>query len=343
MEDPRRLRALGVMTMRRACVLGWVAFLACGCWSGGGRNGLFPEGYPLTGTAKEIRAATPPPADIPRELAKAPAEPYVVEPGDVLLIQASGLDSPVRLPGDQPVLPDGTVHLGRFGRLQVAGKTIEEIERDAAALIKTQEKEASRITARLVTRESKVYYVVGEVNAPGSFPLRGREAVLDALLAAGGLNSNASRRGIILSRPTAPDSCRIVLPVCYSDIVQLGDTTTNYQIRAGDRIFVPSRTFWEDLMRLLCREKLDEGCCKTQTACPPNTVTAPLPAAMAAPVPGHPATPAKIELPKPKESGAKPAAPDAGPPPLPSARPEAGLPALPAAVTLPPIGLPKEG
>ena len=49
------------------------------------------------------------------------------------------------------------------------------------------------------------------------------------------------------SRPTSPDSCRIVLPVDYNAIVQLGDTTTNYQIRAGDRVFVPTRSMWEDL------------------------------------------------------------------------------------------------
>src|SRR4029453_9400152 len=60
-------------------------------------------------------------------------------------------------------------------------------------------------TVRLGTRDSKVYYVLGEVNAPGAFPLRGRETVLDGIVAAGGLNSNASRNNIILSRPTHPD------------------------------------------------------------------------------------------------------------------------------------------
>src|SRR5207244_3519626 len=83
------------------------------------------------------------------------------------------------------------------------------------------------------TRVSKVYYVLGEVNAPGSFTLSGRETVLDGILAAGGLNERASRRNIILSRPTHPDSCRVVLPICYYEIVQLGDTSTNYQLAPG--------------------------------------------------------------------------------------------------------------
>jgi hypothetical protein len=90
-----------------------------------------------------------------------------------------------------------------------------------------------------------VYYVLGEVNAPGAYPIVGRETVLDGLLAAGGLSDSASERRIILSRPTAPQSCRVVLPVCYDHIVQLGDTTTNYQLQPGDRIYVGTRTFCE--------------------------------------------------------------------------------------------------
>jgi polysaccharide biosynthesis/export protein len=232
------------VTRMRAClaaILCGCAFLA-GCSSSGGNLlGLFPSGHRLIDEAKELRRAYPDPLPLPRELDKRIAGPYVVEPGDVVLIQPVNLDSPVRLPGDQTVLPDGTVQLGRYGQLMVAGKTIPQIEADARALIEAQTKDAGPITARLVTRVSKVYYVLGEVNAPGAFPLQGRETVLDAILAAGGLNDKASRKNIILARPTHSDGCRIVMPICYNEIVQLGDTSTNYQIASGDRIYVPTR------------------------------------------------------------------------------------------------------
>src|SRR5262249_3093473 len=157
------------------------------------------------------------------------------------------LESPVRLPGDQPVLPDGTISLGRYGHLAVAGKTLVQIETEANGVIRAQVKDAGPIVVRLVTRDSEVYYVLGELNAPVAFQDRGGETVLDAILAAGGLTSGASRQNIILSRPTGVGECRIVLPICYSDIVQLGDTTTNYQIKAGDRVFVPGRSLKEEL------------------------------------------------------------------------------------------------
>jgi protein involved in polysaccharide export with SLBB domain len=189
---------------------------------------------------------------LPKELDKRPLPPYTVEPGDVLLVHPVDLDSPIRLPGDQPIMPDGTINLGRYGRLQVAGRTVDEIEAAVRSAIEAQakdakEKEVGPITVRVVTRVSKVYYVLGEVNAPGALTLNGRETVLDGILAAGGLTDRASRRNIILTRPTRPDGCRVVLPICYREIVQVGDTSTNYQLLPGDRIFVPTRDFWEEL------------------------------------------------------------------------------------------------
>jgi protein involved in polysaccharide export with SLBB domain len=194
-----------------------------------------------------MRAAAPEPAPWPKELNKSLLPPYILEPGDGLLVQPADLDSPVRLPGDQTVLPDGTIDLGKYGRFIVAGKTVDVIEKEVRQVVEAQTKDAGPITARIVTRASKVYYVLGEVNAPGAFNINGRETVLDGIIAAGGVNRQAAQRNIILSRPTAPDGCRIVLPICYRQIVQLGDTSTNYQLMPGDRIFVPSRTTCEKL------------------------------------------------------------------------------------------------
>jgi polysaccharide export outer membrane protein len=240
-----------------------VACLLAGCSSGPGSPfSAFNPTHKLLDSAKAMKQAAPVPAAVPRELDKRPQPPYVVEPGDVLLVLPADVDSPVRLPGDQPVMPDGTIQLGKYGRLQVAGKTVDDIE--AAVKAQVDAKDAEVFTVRVVTRQSKVYYVIGEVNAPGAYQLSGRETVLDAILAAGGLTERASRDNIILDRPSAPDSCRTVLPVCWSEIVQLGDTSTNYQMATGDRIYVPSRTFWEDL----CRKPQCPCGSRPQTACP---------------------------------------------------------------------------
>ncbi len=246
----------------RTGLAGWaVAVLAAGCsalnpaaFRTGDAGSLLPE-------AKQFRAAAPQPAPVPRELAKVPLPAYVVEPGDVLLVQPADFDSPARFPADQPVLPDGRIDLGRYGRLPVAGKTDEQIERDVQAAVDAKTPKAGPITVRIVARNSKVYYVLGQVNAPGAFPLQGRKTVLDGIVAAGGLNARASRSNIILSRPTAPGGGRVVLPVCYRQIVQLGDTTTNYQLAPGDRIYVPAQSFGESACGADKEEQRDCGPC----------------------------------------------------------------------------------
>lgn len=239
--------------------------LATGC-SVGGLFGPSSQGQRLLPITRELRSNSHEPAPLPRELSKAVAPPYIVEPGDILLVQPASLDSPARMPGDQPVLPDGTINLGRYGRLIVAGKTVEQIEPEVKAQVEAITKDAGPITVRVVSRQSKVFYVLGEVNAPGAYPLSGRETVLDAIMAGGGVNTRASLRNITLSRPTPPEGCRVVLPICYEEIVQLGDTSTNYQIANGDRIFVPAKGFWENL----CgpgKTPLCPPCGRQQTAC----------------------------------------------------------------------------
>jgi polysaccharide biosynthesis/export protein len=99
-----------------------LVFVLGGCTSPG-QNLLFaPERYPLIKPAKLARQTAP--ADLPKELHKTVLGSYIVEPGDGLLVLPADLDSPVRLPSDQTVLPDGSIDLGRYGRLEVAGRTV---------------------------------------------------------------------------------------------------------------------------------------------------------------------------------------------------------------------------
>ncbi len=226
---------------------------ATGCSVGTGNMlTLFPEREQLTETARNIRNITASQGipRVPRELNESVLPAYTVAPGDTLLVRPADLASEIVFLPDQPVLADGTIHLGKYGQVVVAGKTVPQIEALVRARVNAHhKKDMGPVVAQITVPNSKVYYVLGEVNSPGSFPLIGKEKVLDGILTAGGLNGRASHHSIILSRPTPPNGCRIVLPVCYNQIVQLGDTTTNYQLRPGDRIYVASRSFMENLFQ----------------------------------------------------------------------------------------------
>ena len=206
----------------------------------------------------------PPP--ITRELAKQPLPPFVLEPGDSLLVQATDLEANVRFPGDQPILQDGSIDLGKYGRPVVMGLTVPQAEAAVQQAVNAKEKEPVPVSVRLIGRQSKVFYVLGEVNAPGAYPLAGRETVLDGILVGGGLTRAANEQGILVSRPSQPDGGRIVLPVCYNNITQLGDTSSNYQLQPGDRIFVPSQGMLDSLFPKKSAAQ-SPPCCKGHVPC----------------------------------------------------------------------------
>jgi protein involved in polysaccharide export with SLBB domain len=246
-------------------------------------------------TTKQFAKARTRRAEIPRELQKGVLAEYRVEPGDVLYMEPADIESPVRLPGDQTVQLDGFVSLGEYGRANVAGKTIDEIQSEVQSIVDTLEKgkDVGQIIVRAVNWESKVYYVLGEVENAGSFRVTGRETVLDAIIAAGGLKNSANVRKIILSRPTNADDCRTVLPVCYNHIVQLGDSSTNYQLQPGDRIYIPSLGFFDDLVHTLFPRRRENcpKCSSCQNMCPPGNEQSQLVPTGLQPITTLPATP----------------------------------------------------
>jgi polysaccharide biosynthesis/export protein len=208
---------------------------------------LWPAQFPLLRQTKEFAARSPVPSGMAHELAKRPIDAYYIEPGDRLLIEPIRFDSEFRMSGDQLVQVDGSIDLGQYGRLRVAGMTVEDVELSVEERMVQMGAEREQINVQLMEANAAQVYVLGEVGSPGSFALAGNETVLDAIVMAGGLTSRASPCDIILVRPTLPGQCRVVQRVCYRQITQLGDVSTNYHVQPGDRVVVGSRTLREEL------------------------------------------------------------------------------------------------
>lgn len=280
-----------------------VLLAVSGCMGPGGSLTLLPAGDFLLQSTKDLRHPVAAQTPVPRELEKSVVPSYIVQPGDVVLVEPVALDSPLRFPADQTVLPDGTIDLGRYGRLLVAGKTLEQIESDVRGAVAAVEKTPSEINVRLVNAQSAVYYVLGEVNSAGSFPLIGNETVLDAILTAGGLTDRASPCNIVLARPSGPHSCRTVIPICYRHITQQGDTATNYQIMPGDRVYVASRSLMEQVLG--CYNRRDCPHCRGQQCPCPGSCAAAAPRTPSYSLPVQTSLPETIEtLPAPSAASA---------------------------------------
>lgn len=220
----------------------------------------------LTDDTKQVIQNSPRLGRVARERAKMVESQHHLQPGDELLIETVSGESEIRLPADQRVMPDGTIDLGKFGRLVVASMTLEQSEAEIQNIIVSVEEKSVAVNVQLIQSVDR-YYVIGEVNSPGAFPLIGHETVLDAILEAGGLTGKASACDLLLARPTDPCSCRVAMPVCYRAITQLGDTTSNYHLKPGDRIFVGKQSLCEELRSYCKAGKTCERCCTKQVAC----------------------------------------------------------------------------
>jgi protein involved in polysaccharide export with SLBB domain len=191
--------------------------------------------------ARGERAATALP--VAKEVATEPAG-YVIEPPDVLLVEYARPDAtdPVKITGRCQVHPDGTIGLGPLGSVSVSGRTTEEARRAITEHLahRLDGFDAKKLTVEIIASNSKVIYVItgGEGgDQVYRLPARGGDTVLDVLAAARVTLVGIGRKRVYVARPSAGRDNQ-VLPVDWKAITGEGDTTTNYSLKPGDRVYI---------------------------------------------------------------------------------------------------------
>ncbi len=156
--------------------------------------------------------------------------------------------------GDRIVGPDGRITLGNYGTVYVSGMTVDEATETITKHLE-QYLESPVISVDVFAYNSKMYYVISEGAALGDqiqrFPIVGKETVLDAIEAVGGV-SRVSNMKIWIARPNPGHECDQILPVNWSEIVKGGQSATNYQLLPGDRVFIEDNR-WAEMDGLLTR------------------------------------------------------------------------------------------
>lgn len=180
-------------------------------------------------TLQEAKAA------IEKQLSAIINEPRVV----VYLGHARGVQ---QVRGEHLVAPDGTVRLGVYGAVRVAGMTVPEAKVTIENFL-SRYLESPEIALDVGGYNSKVYYIIFDGGGNGQqilrLPWTGNDTVLDAISQARGLPSISSTHQIWLARPALPNApCDQVLPVDWQGITTAGRSATNYQILPGDRLYV---------------------------------------------------------------------------------------------------------
>ena len=190
---------------------------------------------PSYGSVKVEGLSVPDAADaMTRHLGRLLQDPQV----SVTLSRMSGQQ---QIAGEHLIGPDGTVNLGAFGSVYVAGMTLEEAR---AAIEKhlSQFLDSPKISIDVFAYNSKVYYIItagaGLGDSVVRVPITGNETVLDAIAQTGGLSRLSSKK-IWIARPIPSGvGCDQILPVEWGPITRGAATDTNYQILPGDRVFI---------------------------------------------------------------------------------------------------------
>lgn len=90
--------------------------------------------------------------------------------------------------------------------------------------------------------ESKCYSLFvrdGESEQISRCPVTGQETVLDAIAGVAGLPAKCMKSKIWVARPTPGKTAQYkILPVNWQRLVKFGDSSTNYQLFPGDRIYI---------------------------------------------------------------------------------------------------------
>lgn len=175
-----------------------------------------------TGAHKKVEAPT---------LGGAPVDPktYVIGPEDLLVVRVW---REAELSGEFPVRPDGRISLPLVNEIQAAGLTPEQLK---AAVEKGLSRYMTQPEVSVAVRQvnSKKYFIIGEVQKPGSYPLTVPTSVLEALVNAGGFRDFANPKKIVILRGGER------LKFNYKEVISGKKMDQNIRLESGDQIIVP--------------------------------------------------------------------------------------------------------
>jgi polysaccharide export outer membrane protein len=146
-----------------------------------------------------------------------------------------------QIAGEHLVRPDGTVSLGVYGQVRVAGLSIPQAV-EAIEFHLMQYLDAPKVAVDVFAYNSKFYYVISEGGGLGDqvtrFPCTGNETVLDAISNVEGLSAVSSKQMWVARPGRNLQGGDQIMPVDWQAVSKRGDVRTNYQILPGDRVFV---------------------------------------------------------------------------------------------------------
>ncbi|KAA5533755.1 capsule biosynthesis protein [Taibaiella lutea] len=158
---------------------------------------------------------------------------YVLGPGDKIVVNVTG-NSVVSF--NTIVTPDGSVSLREFGKVFVAGRTIE----NATTIIKEKLKanrfavdNGTNVDVTITNIRTIHIHIIGQVRTPGDYDVSSLTTVFNALYQSGGITNNGTFRAVRVIRNNEQ-----IAQIDIYDYLLKGDLSNNITLRDGDIVQV---------------------------------------------------------------------------------------------------------
>ena len=104
------------------------------------------------------------------------------------------------LTGSFTVEADGTFVFPLVGRIKAAGRTVRELETEITKLLADGFLRKPQVSIGVAQFKSQQIYILGDVRAPGTYPLTGEMTVIEALAKAGGVSTPSGEVLVVRAR-----------------------------------------------------------------------------------------------------------------------------------------------
>lgn len=126
-------------------------------------------------------------------------QPYILGRGDVLRVTVFGEED---LSGTFTIGDGGAISMPLIGKIPAAGKTLDQLDAALTAQFRNGYLTDPHVSTQITTY--RPFYIMGEINVPGSYPYVSGMTVLTAVSLGGGFTYRADKTDIEIIRANDP-------------------------------------------------------------------------------------------------------------------------------------------
>ena len=178
-------------------------------------------------------------AEEPAPSAEGSSTEYTVGADDALQIQVI---QPEQIAINTTVSPDGFISFPYIGNVEVKDKTLTHIQHEIEQRLSDGYMKYPIVAVTLQKSNSRKFYVYGEVNHPGAYPLEENITIIGAISMAGGFTKYGSSNRVKVLKPLEDKSGYETLKVNIAKAME-GNSKEDIGLNNGDIVVVSEGIF----------------------------------------------------------------------------------------------------